>query len=231
MSRKHHFRFFVEGSGGPGARLPLAKADAHHAKVLRLGEDDTVEVVDPSGAAWIARVTEGVAEVIAPLPGGTEPPRIEVVAGALVGGRFDELVDAAVQAGASLVVPFAPVRRDFDRLAARQARLQRIARAAAKQSKRTIVPDVGAPIDVDELRALEPGIVVDPGAPESLDDVVRAHAGTLRLLVGPAEGLEPELVAELAGAGWERGRLGPTILRAELAAPVAVAIAAMHARS
>jgi hypothetical protein len=38
-------------------------------------------------------------------------------------------------------------------------------------------------------------------------------------------------VAELADAGWLRGRLGPTILRSELAAPVAVAIAAMHAPS
>lgn len=229
MSRRHRFRFFVEGHGAPGARLPLASADARHARVLRLAAEDTVEVVDVSGTSWLAKVADGVAEVVAPLPGGSEPVRIEVIAGALVGGRFDELVDASVQAGASLVVPFAPVRRDFERLGARQARLQRIARAAAKQSKRLIVPDVGEPIDTDGLCALPPGIVVDPAAPEPLDDVVREHAGVVRLLVGPAEGLDADLVATLVAAGWQRGRLGPTILRSELAAPVAVAIAAMHA--
>jgi 16S rRNA (uracil1498-N3)-methyltransferase len=230
VSRRHQFRFFVDGAGEPGAQLPLAKVDARHADVLRIGEDDIVEVVDPTGAAWLARLTDGVAHVVSPLAVDSEPARIELVAGALVGGRFDELVDAAVQAGASLVVPFTTSRRDAERLGARRARLQRIARAAAKQSKRTAVPEVAEPIDADGLRALAPGIVVDPGAPQQLDEVVAASsAEEIRLLVGPAEGLEPELVEALANAGWQRGRLGPTILRSELAAPVAVAIAAMHA--
>jgi 16S rRNA (uracil1498-N3)-methyltransferase len=229
VSRRHQFRFFVDGTGEPGASLPLSKADAKHALVLRIGDDDVVEVVDPTGATWLARLTDGVAHVVSPLAVDAEPARIELVAGALVGGRFDELVDAAVQSGASLVVPFTTSQRDADRLASRRPRLQRIARAAAKQSKRTIVPDVAVPIDADELRALEPGIVVDPGAPQQLDDVVRGMAEPIRLLVGPAEGHDPALVAELVDAGWARGRLGPTILRSELAAPVAVAIAAMHA--
>lgn len=229
MSKRHQFRFFVDGTGEPGAALPLSKADAKHALVLRIGEEDVVEVVDPTGSVWLARLTDGVAHVVSPAEAEREPAHIELVAGALVGGRFDELVDASVQAGASIVVPFTTTRRDAERLGARRARLQRIALAAAKQSKRTVLPDVTEPIDEDELRALGPGIVVDPGAPQQLDDVVRELQAPIRLLVGPAEGLEPELVAELVDAGWQRGRLGPTILRAELAAPVAVAIAAMHA--
>lgn len=228
---RHVFRFFVDAVGEPGATVELAAADARHLQVLRLDGGASVEVVDADGVLWAARAGEGAVMLVEQRPTGATEPSIELVAGALVGGRFDELVDAAVQAGASLVVPFAASRRDLDRLAARRARLQRIARAAAKQSKRSVVPEVGMPIDTAALLASEAGIVVEPAAPELLDQVVRRHSSAdapVRLLVGPAEGLSGELVDALAERGWVRGRLGPTILRAELAAPVAVAIAAMH---
>lgn len=227
MSDRHRFRFFVDATGAPGACLPLAAIDAHHARVLRLADGHGVDVVDAEGTLWEAQVAGASVQLVASLDGSTEPAPIELYAGALTGAKFDELVDGAVQAGASLVVPFASNRRDLERLGARRARLERLARAAAKQSKRVLVPTIGAPIGVEELP--DRGIVLDSSAPEALDRVVaRSGLQPLRLLVGGADGIDHAVIAALVERGWTRARLGPTILRAELAAAVAVAVAAMH---
>lgn len=226
------FRFFVDASGTPGARVELAPVDAAHLRVLRLRAGSELEVIDGDGALWFARVDgEGVVLVEMRSESSSEP-LIELVAGALVGGRFDELVDGAVQAGATRIIPLALSAADAHRLGARRDRLQRIARSAAKQAKRATVPEVDAPILAQALLDGPPGVIVDAGAPLALDDAVDVwtlEGAPLRLLVGSAAGLDHALVEQLVDRGWARGRLGPSILRAELAAAVAVAIAAMHA--
>lgn len=232
MSGRHRFRFFVDRAGAAGDRLPLAPADARHLRVLRLADGDEVEVVDALGDAWDARVAgDAEVELVVRRGPSSEPATIELYAGALTGSKFDELVDGAVQAGATTITPVAGSGRGLERLRARRARLDRIARAAAKQSKRSLVPQVGMPIVPEELPAA--GILLDASAPETLDRVVAGSSGAepIRLLVGGAEGIEARLVDRLVAGGWQRARLGPTILRAELAAPVAVAIAAMLAPS
>lgn len=231
-SGAHRFRFFVDVVGTAGTAVQPAEADLRHLRVLRLRDGEPVEVVDAAGVCWQARVAGERLELVDPIANVHDQPAtsIELVAGALTGARFDDLVDAAVQAGADRVVPLALTRRDLERLTSRTPRLRRIAKAAAQQSKRGLVPELGAPIDERELLALEPGIVLDAAAGIGLDERLEQTGGReLRLLVGPAEGLAPELVTGLLKRGWRDARLGPTILRAELAAAVAVAIAAMHA--
>jgi len=226
---RHRFRFFVGVVGQPGAVLDLEPVDVQHVRVLRLGAGDPVDVVDASGATWDARIVGAAAvELVTLREAGGREATIELVAGVLVGGRFDELVDGAVQAGATRIVPFAASAKDASRIEARRERLERIIRAAAKQAQRSVVPELAAPIDAAGLRAGPPGIVVDPGAPQRLADVVAGESAA-RLLVGASDGLPAAFVLELVERGWRRGRIGPSILRSELAAPVAVGIAAMMA--
>ncbi|MCW2956822.1 MAG: methyltransferase, RsmE family [Thermoleophilia bacterium] len=233
----HVFRFFVDVVGAAGDVVPLDAADAAHARVLRMSVGDAVEVADAAEVTWSARVHDASSvQLVKAVPAAARPAVIELIAGALVGGKFDELVDGAVQAGATRIVPLVASRRDHERLTSRRSRLERIARAAAKQAKRPLVPEIADPIDHAGLLALEPGVLLDAGAPTTLDVVLasrraalpRADAADVRLLVGPADGLPAELVAELLERGWEPARLGPSILRAELAAAVAVAIAALR---
>lgn len=223
----HRFRFFVAGAGAPGALHALAPGDVRHVRVLRLVVGDVVEAVDANGAVWDARIASPEqVELVAALERPAEP-ELELVAGVLLGGRFDDLVDGAVQAGVTRIVPFAGSDRDAQRIEARRERLERLIGSAAKQAKRTTVPELAIPIDRAQLRAGVGGIVVDPTAPQQLVDVL-PPSGPVRLLVGASEGLPASFVLELVGVGWQRGRLGPSILRSELAAPVAVAIAAMR---
>ncbi|MBC7461966.1 MAG: RsmE family RNA methyltransferase [Thermoleophilia bacterium] len=238
---RHRFRFFTRDVGLPRTRVRLTASDAAHLEVLRLTAGDAVEIVDVTGVVWLGEVADGgVAVLREPLPlSGMQLPRIDLIAGALVGGRFDDLVDGAVQAGVSSIAPFATSAKDARRLAERHDRLQRIATSAAKQAKRHEVPRISAPLDRAALLATAPGIVLDAAAHGPLDLVLQAldaarsdRGGALHgytVLVGPAEGLSGELVAELVAAGWHAARLGPSILRAELAAAVAVAAVALHA--
>lgn len=224
----HRFRFFVDVPGASGTVVTLSVADAEHVRVLRLTDGDRIEAVDVDGRIWNGelvgasevRLTDIVAEARA-------AREIELVTGALTGNRFDELVDGATQAGATSIVPLITNARDRDRLTQRRERLQRLAVAAAKQSKQARIATVTDPIDEDALLQRGPGIVFDASATESLLDI-ELPSSEIRIVIGPADGLDPVLVSRLVDAGWRLAKLGSSILRAELAAPVATAIVAMR---
>lgn len=227
------FRFFVDEVGSEGATVELDEFDARHARVLHGAHaDDPVEVVDRDGVLWHGTFEGPTGRlVLGERIGSIQEPAIVVFAFVTVGGRTDELVDAAVQAGATRIVPVIRSDRDRAKVDARWERLMRISTTAAKQAKRGSVPLVTTAIEPRTLATQGRGIVVDPDAPRLLDEVVRSSEPgvPIRLLVGASDGFPDGLVAELEAAGWQRGRLGPTILRAELAAGVAVAITSMHA--
>ena len=236
-SEAHRFRFFAEGAGSEGVRLALTGADAEHMRVLRMNDGDIVEVVDTTGSVWSGHV-RGASEVklIVCLAQHGDPSRpIELIAGALIGGRFDELVDGAVQAGASTITPLVGGRRDLERLSARRARLQRIARAAAKQSKRSSLPDVTEPIDADALLAGPAGIIIDPAAPPAagwggarlrIRDWRRRAATARRCRRGARRcaRVRPRRAWVGAGEAYGINPAGSSLLRR-----LPVAIAAMHA--
>ena len=229
----HRFRFFVDVVCTPGEVVELDEFDGHHARVLHGAHSDApVEVVDKDGTIWHGTFDGPTARlVIGERVGEVVEPTIVVLAIVTIGGRTDELVDAAVQAGATRIVPVVRSAKDRDKVDRRWERLMRISTTAAKQAKRGAVPQVTTAIDLDELREWPAGVVIDPTAPALLDEVVRAGApgAPIRLLVGSSDGFAPGLLDELVAAGWQRGRLGPTIRRAVRAVGVAVAIAAMHA--
>ena len=237
MGDSHRFRFFVDTLGVAGATVALRPDDVRHARVLRLGSGDGVEVVDLTGRVWLGDVIGAGVRLLEALDTAAAPraqARIELIAGALTGNAFDTLVDGAVQAGVAQVTPLVANARERARLIERTARLRRIAEAAAKQSKRTSVPSIGAPIDHDELMELPAGVVLDARGVATLDRLLAApgigsgpQQADVTLLIGPAEGFEPAFVDGLEERGWRVARLGATILRAELAAAVAVAVAAM----
>lgn len=220
----HRFRFFVDVVAVRGAQVTLSSADAAHARVLRLAEGDGIDVVDSAGTVWdAAYVSHGAVRLIDVVVDGSARGGIELIAGVLTGAKFDELVDHAVQAGATRIVPLATTPRDHARILARRERLQRIAAAAAKQSHQSRIAQIASPITHAELLELEPGLVLDAAASDRITDVDVASDTEVRVLVGPADGLDDTLVGELVRGGWRGVRLGRSILRAELAAGVAVA--------
>jgi len=124
------------------------------------------------------------------------------------------------------------------------ARRRRIVREAAKQSKQLAVPSVEVLDSIDDalsrLGAETISLALEPGAPDGLHEAVAAarkredlsggarEAGRLARLalwVGPESGWTGEELERLSAAGAQRVRLGQSVLRAETAGPVAVAVA------
>jgi 16S rRNA (uracil1498-N3)-methyltransferase len=205
-------------------RPELADDDRHHLeRVLRVRAGDEVTVSDGAGR-WrrcrFGAVVEPVADVALEAP---PAPAITIAFAITKGERPEWTVQKLTEVGVDRIVPFVAERsvvRWEDAKAERQvARLRRVAREAAMQSRRAFLPvvdDVAAFADV----AGWPGaaLAAPGGAPP---DLARPC-----LLVGPEGGWgEAEL-----GAGLPRVALGETVLRAETAAVAgAVLLAGLRA--
>lgn len=123
---------------------------------------------------------------------------------------------------------FACRRADLPTLSpAKLQRYRRVAEEAAKQSRRSLVPEVVAPADLHELPLDGAALLAAPKAGASVREVLgRVSSEALTLITGPEGGLETGEIEALQNRGALAVRLGPRILRAETA-PVALAAAVL----
>jgi 16S rRNA (uracil1498-N3)-methyltransferase len=197
----------------------LTPDDRHHlVRVLRLRDGRPLTVADGAGrwrpARWVGGAVEpaGAVEV-------TPEPRwaVTVAAPAVKGDRPEWMVAKLTELGVDRIVVVetarSVVRWVDDRAARHRARLERVAREAAMQSRRTRLPVVEGPVPLADLVggaapiALAPA---EPGAP-------LVGAGVRAVAVGPEGGWEPaELAAMAPAVGLPGG-----VLRTETAAVVA----------
>jgi 16S rRNA (uracil1498-N3)-methyltransferase len=192
--------------------------DAHHlTRVLRLRNGEAVTASDGAGSWRSCRFNEGALE-----PDGEivfEPALSPPV------WSVQKLTEVGVDVIAPLLSARSVVRWDADKAARHHARLVRVAREAAMQSRRAWLPSVRPVVDFAEavtgLAALGPVALAEPGGGAvSLDHPC--------LLVGPEGGWAAEEVAAVPVSV----SLGPTILRAETATLAAgLLVCALRARS
>lgn len=226
-------RFFVKGRVGEGATVALESDDAHHAAhVLRLRAGAPIIVVagDVAWDAVIAAADCKAAHTLRPSPegGGDISLDITVLQALTKGSKFDEVVEKCVELGARRIIPVRCERSEGDASQHKVERWRRIARAAAEQSRRNILPAVDDPRSfADALSAVSATLIVaSERAPKgSLAQTLRDHssASAFAIAVGPEGSFtDDELtIAEKAGASVVS--LGPSILRTETAAAALLA--------
>lgn len=171
-----------------------------------------------------ARVTLNLAaphasEVEAALP-------VTLALALLKGDKLSEVVRRGTELGVVRFVPFVSARCDVRELSINKLeRLRRVAQEAAKQSGRSVVPEVAEVQKLSGLGLLPLTLVAQPAAPQTLRCVLRdiEPEGVL-VVTGPEGGLTPDEVGDLLARGAQAVRLGARILRAETA-PIAVAAA------
>jgi len=216
----------------------------HMIKVLRLNVGDRVRLFDGSGhegTAVILRIGPRELTVTLESPPTAhlaQTPAITLIQGLPKGEKGDLIVQKATELGVSTIVVF-PAQRSVVKIAAdqraqRQARWQKIADEAARQSRRSSVPAVvladSLPSvlerSVDALKLL----LWEGEEQRRLKETLTAPLApaSIAILVGPEGGIA-ESEAELAvNHGFTAVSLGPRILRTETAGLAMITILQYH---
>jgi 16S rRNA (uracil1498-N3)-methyltransferase len=131
----------------------------------------------------------------------------------------------------SRIIPVIARRTDAHLAAAsakRVERWQRIARQASEQSRRSVPPEIAAPVRLAEIFNQRSGLRIVLSESEDqvfLCDAVKSNAADgVLLAIGPEGGWADDELQSFQQAGWTSASLGNTILRAETAAIAATAI-------
>lgn len=155
-------RFFVEKDRVFDGRVSVIGEDAHHiARSLRMAVGEQITVCDTEGREYLCEITsfDGDAEVIARIlsvsESENEPPiYIRLFQALPKGDKLDTIIQKAVECGASEIIPFQSERcvvRIKDAAEDRKTeRRRRIAIEAAKQCRRSRLPEVSAAVSFKE---------------------------------------------------------------------------------
>jgi 16S rRNA (uracil1498-N3)-methyltransferase len=218
-------RFFVDPGAMEGERFAVPAPIAHQvARVLRLGDGDQITLLNGIGGQVRCRLEGADCVALERVEASGEPNhQLTIWQALLKGDHLEPVIRHGTEIGIARFRLFVSERCVVRELSPRKLeRLRGVAREAAEQSERGIVPVVDAPVSyADTLKAAVPGSVL----------LFERHEGKRLtelepppgVLIGPEGGFSP---AEMEGAAWAGlaiAGLGPRILRSET---VAVAVAA-----
>jgi len=205
-------------------------------RVLRLRAGDQVIVLDGSGHELTVRLTiDGqavVGQIQSHRPSHAEPEvRVMLYQGMLKGSKFEIVVQHCTEVGVSNVTPIISEHSvSIQPSDARQRRFAVIAREAAEQCRRGLVPSIGQPQQFTDAVALAaragPVIMLweDEQAQHVRDVQLPLDMRQVALFVGPEGGFSAREVDHVRHHGGHLATLGPRTLRAETAAIVATAL-------
>lgn len=237
------FRFFVDASQISGKELVICGSDVNHIKnVLRMKPLDEVEAVLPDGKIATCSLRdfsdeEIIADVLFVEESGVElSNRITLYMGLPKFDKMELVIQKAVELGAYRVVPVSMkrsiVKFDPKKAKAKVVRWQAIAEAAAKQSKRAIIPEIGEVLTFKEALREASGldhILVPYECAEDIShtrDIISGigRGESLAIFIGPEGGIDEAEIAAARSAGAKIITLGRRILRTETAAISVLAI-------
>ena len=203
--------------------MEVPAAELRHLQVLRLRIGDTVQVFDGAGASGEAELTrlEPLAATLKLLSRAEEaseyPQPVTLAVALLKGDKLSDVVRAGTELGVSvfqlLHTRYADVRDIGDN---KLSRLRRVAEEAARQSRRTVIPEVRSPVRLTDLQPAPQAFYAHPGSAGRLLEAVSWQT-PLTLISGPEGGFAPEDLIHLGNLGALPVTLGPRILRAETA--------------
>jgi 16S rRNA (uracil1498-N3)-methyltransferase len=228
-------RILVQRGAVGGQRSGLLEGEAHHLRVRRAEDGESVEVRDGEGLIGLGRLVRvGKSWEVEVLSAERAPRAAELtlVVGCGDRDRFGWMVEKATELGVTSVIPLESERTAGVASRLRPQHLDRLRRHALeviKQSGAAWATQVQEPVSLRELgeRPLRgKGWVAEVGGTP-----VPALLGEspLTVVVGPEGGLSADELERLRGAGYRPVSLGPHTLRFETAA-IAAAAAAMAAR-
>ena len=242
-------RFFADTIQSSDSRIVLTGENARHAAlVLRLAPGEEIMVGSGDGRDYTCRIesitSEEVVANILDISGNVAelPIQITLYQGFPKGDKMDLIIQKSVELGVHRIVPVwmnrSIVKMDDTKAKKRRDRYQSISEAAAKQSGRGIIPEIGAFLSmkdaVKEAANLNRILLPYENAKgmghtrmvlkEIHDGNEKGEVNSLGIFVGPEGGFEESEVTALQETGAEVITLGHRILRTETAGIVMMSI-------
>ena len=238
------YQFFVDPENIQGKRVIITGSDVNHIKnVLRMQPGEELNISNgEDGKEYRCAILELLEdEVVCELrfvkEDGVElPSKIYLFQGLPKSDKMELIIQKAVELGVYEVIPVAMsrsvVKLDEKRAAGKVARWQEIPRAAAKQSKRAIVPNVHDILSYKQ--AIEYASQLDvrmipyemaEGMSHTKDIIGRIQPGqSIGFIIGPEGGIDDKELEAAKEAGFEEITLGKRILRTETAGMTVLSI-------
>ena len=218
--------------------MQITGRDAHHIiDVLRMGPGDPLQVVADDGISFLGEIadigTNAVTISAKEILRETHELNVSIslLQGLAKGEKMELVIQKAVEIGVAEIFPLAMdhsvVVLDRSKAGKKAERWQKIAEAAAKQSKRDVIPAVHEVMTLGQVLQKEKWdlllIAYESENRISLKEALQAHkdAKKLGVIIGPEGGLSNEEVEVAQDAGGIAVSLGRRILRTETAGLVA----------
>lgn len=238
--------FFVESSSKHGNCYVIGGNDYNHIKnVLRMSEGDSF-LVSSDGRSDLCtlKAFEGesvIAEITEENFQNTElPVKIYLFQGLPKSDKMELIIQKTVELGVYAVIPVemnrCVVKLDDKKKKSKTARWQAIAESAAKQSKRTVIPEIydALPYKSAVTMASELDMFIVPyESKNGMTDTVNAlnkavKCQSIGIIIGPEGGFEESEINYALNAGGVTVSLGKRILRTETAAMTAVSMCMLN---
>lgn len=233
-------------AGASGTITVGPEVAGHAVRVRRMGAGEELELIDGTGVRLRGTIQEGTSEslTLSVTDVTEEPqqrPRLVLVQALAKNDRDIQAIEAATEVGVDAVIPWAAQRSIADWPAKKAhkmaAKWANVLTAATLQARRARVPELGELIRgtaVTQLVTPTSRVIVldeteSSGLTEAVNDLgegntTQGDIDEIVVIVGPEGGIAPAEVDALVSEGARTAVLGPTILRASTAGPVALAI-------
>ncbi len=231
------YQFFVEPSQIQGKKIIITGSDVNHIRnVLRMKPGEEIAVSNGiDGREYRCGIEEFAEDtVVCTLrfikeEGVELPCEIYLFQALPKADKMELIVQKAVELGVHEIIPVAAkrcvVKLDEKKAAGKVNRWQGISEAAAKQSRRGVIPVVRAPVSFREavetardmdVRLIPYELAKDMSHTRSLIEAVEPGQ-RIAVFIGPEGGFEESEIQAALAAGIEPVTLGRRILRTETA--------------
>lgn len=230
-------QFFVEASQIHDKTVIIEGSDVNHIKnVLRMKIGEELSVSNGEDGreyrCGIVRIEEErvVCELRFVKEDGVElPSRVYLFQGLPKADKMELIIQKSVELGVYEVIPVetgrSVVKLDAKKAAQKTARWQSIAEAAAKQSRRRIIPKVAAPMSFEQALSLAVAMdvkLIPYELAEGMERTKQIFEGLgegkdIAVFIGPEGGFEEKEIARAKEYGIQPITLGKRILRTETA--------------
>lgn len=233
------YQFFIQSCQAAGHEVTIIGDDVNHIKnVLRMKVGEEIAAIDQeTGNEYRCEIEELEEDTVRCRllfikENGVElPAKIYLFQGLPKNDKMELIIQKAVELGAYQIVPLATkravVKLDAKKEASKLSRWNSISEAAAKQSKRRMVPEVTKVMTMKEATTycqdfevkLIPYELADKDAMSATRQIIDSlqPGQSIAIFIGPEGGFEEAEVAQAVAVGCQPITLGRRILRTETA--------------